>query len=599
MGESMTYPTGQQYREALFGTEFSFKDPDLRGGEPRTDLFGMPKPIGGNFASVYTVQGKDGRHWAVKCFTRYAPDRDERYRKISAALRWISSAWKVGFEYLAEGVLCRGTWYPVIKMEWVEATSLLSFVEAHHTDKKELTLLAAKFRGLMLNLAHHGIAHGDLQHGNILVLPSGELKLIDYDGMYVPGLDAVGGSELGHPNYQSPHRSSKDWGPDMDRFSAWVIYTSLSALALDPSLWHALHAEGDEALLFHKDDFANRLSSRARQALAKSSDPVVCGLATKVDFLWSPDLAAIPPLGMDRPPKKPASVNLAPAAVLPDWLRHNLAVEGAANVGGHWRQAVAEAEQEIIRLESTLDEIIRKLDSEKYRIQNAADETRAILKQQYEAAQQQQVDEIMVIDSQLNAIMKEKQDELAKALGILQQAYISQRLSKTKIPKYAIPSIGPETVSSLAEIGILTAADFTKVSYMNDHGTITLWDGREVQLGGIGPRRAEALTGWRLEMESRARANQPTVLPKREYDAIVGKRARSLAHEKKASSVRAEAKKEALRTSWKELDYNIEKEINDIKSYFSRLRAEEEAELDTAHQKLESAKRELMSHSAN
>lgn len=68
---------------------------------------------------------------------------------------------------------------------------------------------------------------------------------------------------------------------------------------------------------------------------------------------------------------------------------------------------------------------------------------------------------------------------------------------------------------------------------------------------------------------------------------------------RKASSARAEAQKEALRATRKELDYNIEKEIDIIKSYFSRLCAEKDAELATAHQKLESAKRELMSHSAN
>jgi thiamine kinase-like enzyme len=41
--------------------------------------------------------------------------------------------------------------------------------------------------GRALNRA--GVAHGDLQHGNILVA-NGKPKLIDYDGMYVPALRA-------------------------------------------------------------------------------------------------------------------------------------------------------------------------------------------------------------------------------------------------------------------------------------------------------------------------------------------------------------------------------------------------------------------------
>ncbi len=36
--------------------------------------FGMPKAIGGNFASVFTIDGTDGNRWAVKCFTRPVPD---------------------------------------------------------------------------------------------------------------------------------------------------------------------------------------------------------------------------------------------------------------------------------------------------------------------------------------------------------------------------------------------------------------------------------------------------------------------------------------------------------------------------------------------
>ena len=35
------------------------------------------------------------------------------------------------------------------------------------------------------------MAHADLQHGNVILVPKGDqlaLKLIDYDGMYVPAL---------------------------------------------------------------------------------------------------------------------------------------------------------------------------------------------------------------------------------------------------------------------------------------------------------------------------------------------------------------------------------------------------------------------------
>jgi len=277
----------------------------------------MPKAISGNFASVFTIQGTDGRRWAVKCFTRYVGDQAVRYRQVSEALQKISSPWKVPFEYLPRGVLCQGTWYPALKMEWVEATGLLPYIDAHLSDQQALAELAKKFGYLVQELSRYGIAHGDLQHGNILVTPSGGLKLIDYDGMYVPGLAGLGASELGHVNYQSPLRTAANWGPDLDQFSSWVIYASLTALALDPTLWHVLHADGDEALLFHKSDFADRDQSRVRYALMNSSAIKLREIARDIDFLWEQDLSAVPPLKTILVPGD----NAARVEMGTDWLR--------------------------------------------------------------------------------------------------------------------------------------------------------------------------------------------------------------------------------------------------------------------------------------
>lgn len=330
-----------QYRDALNKTSLAFRDPALSGGQPVLDLLGMPRPISGNFASVFTIRGTDGRRWAVKCFTRYVADQETRYQRVSETLQQVNSSWKVGFTYLPDGVLCQGTRYPVLKMEWVEAMGLLPYIEEHLRDQGRLADLAGKFGDLVQDLSRNGIAHGDLQHGNILVTPSGQLKLIDYDGMFVPGLDGQGASELGHDNYQSPLRTRSNWGPDIDRFSSWVIYASLIALALDPMLWQELHADGDEALLFHKSDFTDHDGSRARYALANSAQPMLRAIASDIDFLWAQDLAAIPPLeailrpnAPSRAPRRTDSVSATGA----DWLQQNHlfrgAPQGAADVLG-------------------------------------------------------------------------------------------------------------------------------------------------------------------------------------------------------------------------------------------------------------------------
>ena len=60
-------------------------------------------------------------------------------------------------------------------------------------------------------LERAGIAHGDLQHGNIFVVDD-ELKLIDYDGMFVPRLAGCRSNELGIEHYQHPQRKEHHFG---------------------------------------------------------------------------------------------------------------------------------------------------------------------------------------------------------------------------------------------------------------------------------------------------------------------------------------------------------------------------------------------------
>lgn len=332
MPPTRAYPTGGEYREALYNTNLCFKDPMLIGSTVATDSLGMPRPISGASASVFTVQNSSNQRWAVKCFTRFVDHQEERYQRISEALRLVKKPWRVEFDYLPEGVLCRGSWYPTLKMEWVEAVGLISFIEQHLWEPNRVADLAMRFARMIEDLASLGIAHGDLQHGNLLVTSAGELKLIDYDGMYVPSLGKMGACEKGHVNYQSPARTMNTWGAYLDNFSAWVIYASLVALTIEPSLWGLLHNQGDESLLFKKDDFGDQGASRAFQALSQSRVTDLQALGAGIKALWVPDVQAIPPLDPRVLPApsmnsavttsaQPTAINPAAAALpLPDWV---------------------------------------------------------------------------------------------------------------------------------------------------------------------------------------------------------------------------------------------------------------------------------------
>ena len=58
----------------------------------------------------------------------------------------------------------------------------------HRNDVNALQALRASLRGLARHLQEHGIAHGDIQPANIIVQDATHLRLIDYDGMFVPQL---------------------------------------------------------------------------------------------------------------------------------------------------------------------------------------------------------------------------------------------------------------------------------------------------------------------------------------------------------------------------------------------------------------------------
>jgi hypothetical protein len=104
-----------------------------------------------------------------------------------------------------------------------------------------------------------------------VLVVDGQLRLIDYDGMFVPALWGEGSHEVGHPNYQHPLRTGSDFGPYLDNFSAWVIYVSLIALAADPGLWKQFGG-GDESLLFRREDFEEPEPSDVFHALERHRD---------------------------------------------------------------------------------------------------------------------------------------------------------------------------------------------------------------------------------------------------------------------------------------------------------------------------------------
>ena len=298
----MRVPSATAYMEALQQASTCFADPVLAAATPVAGPLGLPRAISGNVATVFRLEGADGRSWAVRCFVRPVADERERYEAIAAHLAGLSSAWRVPFEIQPLGVRVDGDWWPILKMAWAPGTSLVPWVERHLWDGPALAYQAVRFAELCERLRSDGVAHGDLQHGNVLVAPGGDLRLVDYDGMWVPALDGRPGTERGHRHYQHPGRQSADFGPGLDAFSSWVVYASLAALAADPLLWGRLDG-GEEALLLREHDLAEPERSAGFAAFESSTGAGVPALGALLRSFLDRHPGDVPPLSPATAPR--------------------------------------------------------------------------------------------------------------------------------------------------------------------------------------------------------------------------------------------------------------------------------------------------------
>lgn len=268
----MPWPSCQDYNEAVQYPDMSFEDNELRSGKVELTPLGLPKVASGNFASVYRFDC-GARQYAVKCFNQNVYQQHQRYALLSQYTAVTSVPHMVDFEYQLKGICVEGNWFPIVKMEWVDGVGLDQFLRKNWSNKIQINRVIEQFVELVEGLQKANMAHGDLQHGNVMV-KNDALKLVDYDGMYVPPMQGAEASELGHVNFQHPHRAAADFAPRLDDFSAWIIYYSLLFLKLDPSLWQRFEG-GDDCLIMRKADFVDPAKSRLLAEIARHPIPEI------------------------------------------------------------------------------------------------------------------------------------------------------------------------------------------------------------------------------------------------------------------------------------------------------------------------------------
>jgi hypothetical protein len=179
-------------------------------------------------------------------------------RHFSLGLRFRHHA-----EAIQGGVFVAGRWLPVMRMDWIEGSPLGAHIETllQRRDRQGIRAVRDGLLNYAVLSELHGFAHGDIHPDNIIV-SNGELKFVDYDGMYVPGLRGKQSPLAGQEDYQSPVRaqSTAAFGPWLDRFSLLSIDLSLAALERSPELI-TMRTPG-EGLLLGKADYTSPGASR-------------------------------------------------------------------------------------------------------------------------------------------------------------------------------------------------------------------------------------------------------------------------------------------------------------------------------------------------
>jgi hypothetical protein len=294
------YPTIGEYNQHI----------QKKGGNAFSSLYGLnlipsrTSPIkvylfgSGAFAAVF--KGSiNGSNYAIRCFLTAEEETITRSKDICNYLNGINSTWKTECELIEDEILINGNTYPILKMEWINGVLINQFVSNHLSNNNVLTELQEKLMAISNDLEKHQVGHGDIQCGNIIIIGTSsnfKVKLIDYDGMYVPALTYKKSIEKGRSEFQHPKRTLNHFSPEMDRFSFWVMITALEALKIDKTLWRKVMQEGFNTLdnfLFTIQDFLNPNQSKLFNRLYKLNSNSLNFYLDKLKYFCNSEYSSI------------------------------------------------------------------------------------------------------------------------------------------------------------------------------------------------------------------------------------------------------------------------------------------------------------------
>ena len=236
-------------------------DPFIRQGDFVKAANGHPLRYVGGFTAVFPFVINDEK-WAFRCWHVEMGNEGKRFMTIADSISKANAKYLCDFAYSEDGIIVKGVKYPTTRMRWVDGQTIKEYICANAQDSIKLKTLAKRFLEMMQDMHKNHLAHGDLQHGNILVGKDEKLYLVDYDSFYCHALKGEKDIITGLPDYQHPARkNNKHASEKLDYFSELIIYLSIISIAKNPSLIDKYQVEGTERLLFSKEDFTDITNS--------------------------------------------------------------------------------------------------------------------------------------------------------------------------------------------------------------------------------------------------------------------------------------------------------------------------------------------------
>jgi hypothetical protein len=269
------------------------------------------------------------RTYGFRCFLNNDSDRVTRAKSISKYLENVNASWKIDYRFLENEIIVQGKSYPLIQMSWSAGKDLNSWIGHNLNETEKLNQLQKKIVELSKSLEENNIGHGDIQCGNLLVEEIGSiltLKLIDYDGMYIPSLSHLNAIENGRAEFQHPSRNLIHFRPTIDRFSFLVIITAIEFIKHDKSLWQSPLQNGFNSLdnlLFSAKDFKNNHTSELFRRARNLNSNAVNFYINQITTAINSDISRVnePSLYQIQGSRLAPDVKLHPQTVPPGLIR--------------------------------------------------------------------------------------------------------------------------------------------------------------------------------------------------------------------------------------------------------------------------------------